>query len=115
MAEVLRQHRRIAAAAARERSLELLQKVGISAPEGRLSQYPHQLSGGLRQRIMIAMALLCEPELIIADEPTTALDGPIHAQILGLLREIQRDTGIGLVLITHDPGGVDGLAARDRE
>jgi peptide/nickel transport system ATP-binding protein len=112
MREVLQQHRRIAAREARERSLELLRKVGMSSPEERLSQYPHQLSGGLRQRVMIAMALLCEPELIIADEPTTALDVTIQAQILRLLRDLQRETGIGLVLITHDLGVVAGMADR---
>ena len=112
MTEVLRQHRRVSRAAARERSLELLRKVGIPSPEERLGQYPHQLSGGLRQRIMIAMALLCEPELIIADEPTTALDVTIQAQILRLLRDIQRDTGVGLLLITHDLGVVAGMADR---
>lgn len=112
MCEILRQHRRISKTGARERSLELLRKVGIPSPEERLSQFPHQLSGGLRQRVMIAMALLCEPELIIADEPTTALDVTIQAQILRLLLDIQRDTGIGLILITHDLGVVAGMADR---
>ncbi len=112
MREILQQHRRVSRRAARERSLELLAKVGIPSPEERLSQYPHQLSGGLRQRVMIAMALLCEPELIIADEPTTALDVTIQAQILRLLRDIQRETGIGLILITHDLGVVAGMAHR---
>jgi peptide/nickel transport system ATP-binding protein len=112
MSEILRQHRKVSAHEARERSLELLNKVGIPSPEERLGQFPHQLSGGLRQRVMIAMALLCEPELIIADEPTTALDVTIQAQILRLLRDIQRDTGIGLVLITHDLGVVAGMADR---
>ncbi|WP_340110237.1 ABC transporter ATP-binding protein [Pikeienuella sp. HZG-20] len=112
MCEILRQHRRVTRGAARARALELLRKVGIPTPEERLSQYPHQLSGGLRQRVMIAMALLCEPELIIADEPTTALDVTIQAQILRLLRDIQRETGIGLVLITHDLGVVAGVADR---
>jgi peptide/nickel transport system ATP-binding protein len=112
MAEVLRQHRPVSGEAARQRSLELLGRVGISSPEQRLTQFPHQLSGGLRQRVMIAMALLCEPELIIADEPTTALDVTIQAQILHLLAEIQRDTGIGLILIAHDLGVVAGIAHR---
>ncbi len=112
MTEVLRQHRSVSAAAARQRSLELLLRVGISSPEQRLTQFPHQLSGGLRQRVMIAMALLCEPELIIADEPTTALDVTTQAQILHLLAEIQRDTGIGLILISHDLGVVAGIAHR---
>ena len=112
MCEILQQHRRISTRDARQRALELLHKVGIPSPEERLSQFPHQLSGGLRQRVMIAMALLCEPELIIADEPTTALDVTIQAQILRLLRDIQRDTGIGLILITHDLGVVAGMADR---
>ncbi len=112
MVEVLRQHRRVSWEDARRRALELLGKVGISSPEQRLSQFPHQLSGGLRQRVMIAMALLCEPELIIADEPTTALDVTIQAQILHLLADIQRDTGIGLVLISHDLGVVAGIGHR---
>jgi len=112
MMEVLRQHRKVSRAAARARCLELLRQVGISSPEQRLEQFPHQLSGGLRQRVMIAMALLCEPELIIADEPTTALDVTIQAQILHLLARIQRETGIGLVLITHDLGVVAGIADR---
>src|SRR5262249_9000701 len=86
--------------------------VGIASPEQRLTQYPQQLSGGLRQRVMIAMALLSEPELIIADEPTTALDVTIQAQILHLLAEIQRDTGIGLILISHDLGVVASVAHR---
>jgi peptide/nickel transport system ATP-binding protein len=112
MSEVLRQHRRMSGDKARRRSLELLDRVGIPAPEQRLTQFPHQLSGGLRQRVLIAMALLCEPELIIADEPTTALDVTIQAQILHLLADIQRDTGIGLILISHDLGVVAGIAHR---
>jgi len=88
MTEVLRQHRPLSRTAALSRAAELLEKVGISSPGQRLRQYPHQLSGGLRQRVMIAMALLCEPELIIADEPTTALDVTIQAQVLRLLRRI---------------------------
>ncbi|WP_231755356.1 ABC transporter ATP-binding protein [Bordetella sp. N] len=112
MVEVLRQHRKVSRADAIARCLSLLRQVGISSPEQRLEQYPHQLSGGLRQRVMIAMALSCEPELIIADEPTTALDVTIQAQILHLLARIQRETGIGLVLITHDLGVVAGIADR---
>jgi peptide/nickel transport system ATP-binding protein len=112
MAEVLRQHRTISAQEARARSLALLRRVGISSPEQRLSQFPHQLSGGLRQRVMIAMALSCEPEVIIADEPTTALDVTIQAQILHLLADIQRETGIGLILISHDLGVIAGIAHR---
>jgi oligopeptide/dipeptide ABC transporter ATP-binding protein len=89
-------------AAAHERALELLKRVGVSAPEERLEQYPHQLSGGMRQRVMIAMAIANEPEILIADEPTTALDVTIQAQIMRLLREIQERTGVGIILITHD-------------
>jgi len=110
LVEVLRQHVDITRDAARTRARDLLLKVGISAPDDRLRQYPHQLSGGLRQRVMIAMALLCEPDLIIADEPTTALDVTIQMQILKLLKQIQKDTNIGLVLITHDLGVVASIA-----
>jgi peptide/nickel transport system ATP-binding protein len=112
MAEVLSQHRNVSAEEARARSIALLGRVGISSPEQRLSQFPHQLSGGLRQRVMIAMALICEPEMIIADEPTTALDVTIQAQILHLLADIQRETRIGLILISHDLGVVAGIAQR---
>jgi len=112
MTEVLRQHRPLSRVAALSRAAELLEKVGISLPGQRLRQYPHELSGGLRQRVMIAMALLCEPQLIIADEPTTALDVTIQAQVLRLLRRIQEDTGVGLILITHDLGVVAAVADR---
>ncbi|MEB8386578.1 ABC transporter ATP-binding protein [Rhodobacteraceae bacterium KMM 6894] len=112
MCEILRQHRKISRRDAMTRARDLLGKVGIPSPQERLSQFPHQLSGGLRQRVMIAMALLCEPRLIIADEPTTALDVTIQAQILRLLRDIQRETQIGLLLITHDLGVVAGIADR---
>jgi len=96
--------------AARDRAIFLLEKVGITAARNRLGQYPHQLSGGLRQRVMIAMALMCGPELIIADEPTTALDVTIQAQILHLLAELQDEFDMGLILITHDLGIVARVA-----
>ncbi|MEM9062750.1 MAG: ABC transporter ATP-binding protein [Pseudomonadota bacterium] len=97
-------------AKARDRAVFLLEKVGISSAASRLGQYPHQLSGGLRQRVMIAMALMCGPDLIVADEPTTALDVTIQAQILHLLAELQREFDMGLILITHDLGIVARVA-----
>ena len=105
-------HRGGGAAKARERAIELLGKVGIASAAERLEQYPHQLSGGLRQRVMIAMALMCGPDLLIADEPTTALDVTIQAQILRLLADLQKDLGIAMVLITHDLGVVARIAHR---
>jgi len=104
--EVLRLHRGLGRKQAREQALAMLRLVGIGAPERRLSQYPHQLSGGLRQRVMIAIALVCRPQLLIADEPTTALDVTIQAQILDLLRRLKREMGMALLLITHDLGVV---------
>jgi peptide/nickel transport system ATP-binding protein len=112
MAEVLERHRRVSRAAALDRAAELLARVGITAPGMRLKQYPHQLSGGLRQRVMISMALMCEPELLIADEPTTALDVTVQAQILRLLQSLQRELGLALLLITHDLGIVARMADR---
>ena len=96
----------------KSRAIELLEEVGIPAPETRLSSYPHQLSGGMSQRVMIAMALACNPKLLIADEPTTALDVTIQAQILELLTSLQKDKGMGLVLITHSMGVVAETAER---
>ncbi|MCC6718811.1 MAG: ABC transporter ATP-binding protein [Acetobacteraceae bacterium] len=112
MTEVLRRHRPVTRAAAVDRAAELLARVGITAPGLRLGQFPHQLSGGLRQRVMIAMALMCDPELLIADEPTTALDVTVQAQILRLLAELQKDLGLGILLITHDLGIVARVADR---
>jgi peptide/nickel transport system ATP-binding protein len=112
MTEVLRRHRHASQKAATDRAADLLARVGITAPGMRLGQFPHQLSGGLRQRVMIAMALMCEPKLLIADEPTTALDVTVQAQILRLLAQLQRDLGLGMLLITHDLGIVARVAHR---
>ncbi len=97
---------------ARNRAVELLQMVGIPSPERRLDDYPHQFSGGMRQRVMIAIGLSCNPDLLIADEPTTALDVTIQAQILDLLRELVREQRAALILITHDLGVVAGMCER---
>src|SRR6186997_3532355 len=110
--EILELHRGMKGEAARARIVDLLTQVGIPDPETRLGAYPHQLSGGQRQRVMIAMALANEPDLLIADEPTTALDVTIEAQILKLLRELQARFGMALLLITHDLGVVRKMAAR---
>jgi peptide/nickel transport system ATP-binding protein len=112
MAEVFTRHRGGSRRAALDRAAALLGRVGITAPGMRLGQFPHQLSGGLRQRVMIAMALMCDPELLIADEPTTALDVTVQAQILRLLAELQRDLGLAILLITHDLGIVARIADR---
>jgi peptide/nickel transport system ATP-binding protein len=110
--EALLRHKRVTRRQARERAVHLLERVGITAAASRLRQYPHQLSGGLRQRVMIAMALMTSPSLILADEPTTALDVTIQAQILHLLAGLQRELDMGLVLITHDLGIVARIATR---
>ncbi len=110
--ECLRQHKSVSAKESYFRAVELLKLVGIPAPEARLKQYPHELSGGLRQRVMIAMALACNPQLLIADEPTTALDVTIQAQILELIKKIKDQLQMSLILITHDLGVVAGLADR---
>ena len=104
IAEAVRRHRKLSHEAARERALEMFRRVRIPSPETRLDDYPHQLSGGMRQRVMIAMALANDPQLLIADEPTTALDVTIQAQILQLIKDIQAETGMGLIMITHDLG-----------
>jgi peptide/nickel transport system ATP-binding protein len=104
--EVLQLHEGMERAAARARAVELLKLVGIPAPESRVDAYPHELSGGMRQRVMIAMAIACRPELLIADEPTTALDVTIQAQILDLLARLRRELGMSILLITHDLGVV---------
>jgi oligopeptide/dipeptide ABC transporter ATP-binding protein len=105
-------HQRLGKRAARARAVELLALVGVSAPQQRVDEYPHQLSGGMRQRVMIAMALACHPALLVADEPTTALDVTIQAQILELLARLQRELGMALILITHDLGVVAEVADR---
>jgi oligopeptide/dipeptide ABC transporter ATP-binding protein len=104
--EAIRLHQGVTREEARRRTVELFRQVRIPAPEARVDEYPHQLSGGMRQRVMIAMALACGPRLLIADEPTTALDVTIQAQILELLRELQRGAGMSVLLITHDLGVV---------
>ena len=110
--EHFRHHRKATPQQAKDRAVALLEKVGIASAAQRLGQYPHQLSGGLRQRVMIAMALMCEPQLLIADEPSTALDVTIQAQILRLLADLQKELGIAMVLITHDLGVVARIADR---
>ena len=110
--EALLYHRRLDRVAARAEALKLLKLVEIPSAERRLDDYPHQLSGGMRQRVMIAMALACRPKLLLADEPTTALDATIQAQILDLLRGLQREFGMAVVLITHDLGVVSDVAHR---
>ena len=110
--ETYRRHRQATHAKARMRAIEMLERVGLTAAGDRLDQYPHQLSGGICQRVMIAMALICEPAMLIADEPTTALDVTTQAQILALLAELRRDLDMALVLISHDLGVVSRLAER---
>jgi peptide/nickel transport system ATP-binding protein len=112
IAEVLRRHLGLGRAEARRRSIELLDLVRIPAPDRRVDEYPHQLSGGMRQRVMIAMALACDPKILIADEPTTALDVTIQAGILDLLRDIRERLGTAIVLITHNLGVVADIADR---
>jgi peptide/nickel transport system ATP-binding protein len=112
LTEALLRHRSVPHSEARDRAVFLLEKVGITAAASRLKQYPHQLSGGLRQRVMIAMGLMCGPALIIADEPTTALDVTIQAQILALLAALQKEFDMGMIMITHDLGVVARIADR---
>ena len=112
LAETLKKHEGMDSKAARRRSIELLEQVGIPAPESRLKAFPHQMSGGMNQRVMIAMAIACNPRLLIADEPTTALDVTIQAQILDLLMSLQKERNMALVLITHNMGVVAETAQR---
>jgi peptide/nickel transport system ATP-binding protein len=104
LTEILYLHKEISRKNATRQAVEMLDRVGIPAPEVRMGEYPHQLSGGMRQRVMIAMALACKPSLLIADEPTTALDVTIQAQILELIKELQHEMGMAVILITHDLG-----------
>ncbi|ART77236.1 peptide ABC transporter ATP-binding protein [Sutcliffiella horikoshii] len=106
------QHKKVSKAEARKQAVDMLNLVGIPSPTERLKQYPHQFSGGMRQRIVIAMALVCQPEVLIADEPTTALDVTIQAQILNLFKDIQKKTGVSIIIITHDLGVVAQVADR---
>jgi peptide/nickel transport system ATP-binding protein len=112
LVETLRTHLDLSAAAARRRAIELLTEVGIPAPERRIDGYPHEFSGGMRQRVVIALALCAEPELIIADEPTTALDVSVQAQIISLLKRLGRDHGTAIMLVTHDMGVIAETADR---
>jgi peptide/nickel transport system ATP-binding protein len=112
LAEVLRLHRGLTGAPARREVLRLLDRVGIADGPRRLKQYPHEFSGGMNQRVMIALALAGEPDVLVADEPTTALDATIQAQVLDLIRDIRRETGMGLILISHDIGVVGDLCDR---
>ncbi|MFL5336833.1 MAG: ABC transporter ATP-binding protein [Geminicoccaceae bacterium] len=112
MTEVLREHKGLGEAEARKRGIAMLELVGIPEAARRFDMYPHEFSGGMRQRVMIAMSLLCEPDLLIADEPTTALDVTVQAQILELLARLKRELGMAIALITHDLGVVAGLCER---
>src|ERR1700722_14197258 len=112
LTEPLRVHKRMDKATAAAQAIETLKAVQINEPQRRMNQYPHELSGGMRQRVAIAMALICGPEILIADEPTTALDVTVQAQVLGLLREIRQRLGTAVILVTHDLGLIAELADR---
>jgi len=112
ISEAIKLHQRVSQKEAAEKSIEMLQKVGIPSPAKRVADYPHQLSGGMRQRVMIAMALSCRPKLMIADEPTTALDVTIQAQILNLMQKLKEETGASIILITHNLGIVAEMAQK---
>ena len=110
--ESIRRHEPVSAAQARQRALALFERVHIPSPERRLDAYPHEMSGGMRQRAMIALALACRPQLLLADEPTTALDATVQIQVLLLLRELQRELGLGVIFVTHDIGAAVEVADR---
>ena len=110
--ESIRRHENVTQAAARQRALELFERVRIPSPERRLDAYPHEMSGGMRQRAMIALALACKPQLLLADEPTTALDATVQIQVLLLLRELQREFGLSVIFVTHDIGAAVEVADR---
>jgi peptide/nickel transport system ATP-binding protein len=110
--ESIRRHEAVSADAAQRRALELFERVRIPSPERRLAAYPHEMSGGMRQRAMIALALACKPQLLLADEPTTALDATVQIQILLLLRELQREMGLAVIFVTHDIGAALEVADR---
>jgi len=110
--ESIRRHENVSAEAAQQRALELFERVRIPSPERRLAAYPHEMSGGMRQRAMIALALACKPQLLLADEPTTALDATVQIQILLLLRELQREMGLSVIFVTHDIGAALEVADR---
>ena len=112
LTEVLEIHQEMTSVEAKKQSIEMLARVGIPDPDRRIGQYPHQFSGGMRQRVMVAMALLCQPRLLIADEPTTALDVTIQAQILDLIRDLKQESQTSVILITHDLGVVAGITDR---
>jgi peptide/nickel transport system ATP-binding protein len=112
IAESIRRHEPVTAAEARLRALQLFERVRIPSPERRLDAYPHEMSGGMRQRAMIALALACRPQLLLADEPTTALDATVQIQILLLLRELQREMGLSVIFVTHDIGAAIEVADR---
>ena len=112
MSEPFMQHQGLSKKEAREKSIEMLKMVRVAEPEQRIDEYPHQLSGGMRQRVMIAMALACRPELLIADEPTTALDVTIQAQVLDLMRDLQKELGTAIAFITHDLGVIREMCDR---
>ena len=112
LVEVIRRYRKVSKAEAKKIAVEMLRQVGIPSPEARMKQYPHEFSGGMRQRVVIAMALCCEPSLLIADEPTTALDVTIQAQILDLLKQLKESRGMSVVLISHDMGVMANMCDR---